>query len=128
MTAGGEGPEIIECEIRLHSSRPAGAAGDEASWSEWSQTAASDPVTFQARAMTGQGVWGGPLPPGVEVAAPVPLEDPSWTVFLPRGTGRPIVTGEVGRPLAIGETFKLAAAEPGAWTEGVVFEGAIVAD
>ncbi len=36
------------------------------------------------------------------------------------------MVGQVGRRLAIGETFKLPPGEPGVWTEGVVFDGAIV--
>jgi hypothetical protein len=36
------------------------------------------------------------------------------------------MVGQVGRSLAIGETFNLPPGEPDVWTEGVVFDGAIV--
>lgn len=76
--------------------------------------------------MTGRGAWNGPLSPGVEIAPPVMLNDPWWTVFLPDATGLPIVVGQVGRPLAIGDPFTLPPGETGVWTEGVVFDGAVV--
>jgi hypothetical protein len=38
------------------------------------------------------------------------------------------MVGQVGHPLAIGEAFTLAQAEPGNWTANVVFDGAIVTD
>jgi len=62
----------------------------------------------------------------VEIASPVALDDPWWTVFLPASRGVPIVVGQVGRPLAIGEAFTLPPGEPGVWTEGAVFDGTIV--
>lgn len=119
-------PEIIECRIQLHSDRPVGTASDEPSIADWSKTAVSEGVTFRAIAIVSKGAWNGPLSPGIEVAAPEPLEDPYWTVSLPAGKGLPIMVGQVGRRLAIGETFKLPPGEPGVWTEGVVFDGAIV--
>jgi hypothetical protein len=36
------------------------------------------------------------------------------------------MVGQVGRSLAIGEAFNLPPGEPDVWTEGVVFDGAIV--
>jgi hypothetical protein len=128
MTSGEGDPEIIECEIRLHSTQPASNTTGDASWAEWSETVVGDPVTFRAIAMIAKGAWNGPLAPGVEICAPVALDDPYWTVFLPAGNGVPIVVGRVGRPLAIGEAFTLPPGEPGAWTEGVVFDGAIVVE
>jgi hypothetical protein len=119
-------PEIIECEIRLHSGRPTTKTTDELSWADWSETVVGHSVTFQALANRGRGAWNGPLSPGVQVAAPVALEDPYWTVFLPASTGVPLMVGQVGRPLAVGEAFNLTPGEPGVWTEGVVFDGAIV--
>jgi hypothetical protein len=118
-------PEIIECEIRLHSSRPANTAA-EPSWADWSTTVVGHAVTFQAIANMGRKAWNGPLSPGVQVAAPVALDDPYWTVFLPASKGAPVVVGQVGRPLAIGEAFTLPAGQPDVWTEGVAFDGAIV--
>ena|GEM_PF-3921573 len=85
-----------------------------------------EPVTFRAIAVTARGAWNGPIPPGVEIAAPVALGDPYWTVFLPASRGRPIQVGRVGRPLGIGEQFILASGEPDTWTDGVTFDGAIV--
>lgn len=121
-------PEIIECELRLHSARPTGEGSQEPTWADWAATAVGDPVTFQARALIGKGAWNGPLPPGVENSPPVALDDPWWTVFLPGGRGVPILAGQVGHPLAIGEAFSLPPAEDGVWTDGVVFEGAIVTE
>jgi hypothetical protein len=118
-------PEIIECEIRLHSARPDGASDK---FTDWAQTAVGDPITFQAIAITGNGWWNGPLSPGVEIAASAALDDPYWTVFLPASTGIPIMVGQVGRPLGIGETFTLPPGEQGHWTEGVVFDGAVVTE
>jgi len=119
-------PEIIECEIRLHSGPPAGKGTAEASWVDWSETAVGEPVTFQAIAITSRGAWNGPLPPGVQICPPRALNDPYWTVFLPVSSGVPILTGKVGRPLAIGEEFTLPPGEPGVWKEGIAFDGAIV--
>jgi hypothetical protein len=121
-------PEIIECQIRLHSARPAAPASGEPSWADWSATCVGEPVTFQAIAVTGRGAWNGPLPPGVAISPPVALDDPWWTVFLPDGKGVPIVAGPVGRALSIGDSFSLAPGEAGVWTEGVVFDGAIVVE
>jgi hypothetical protein len=123
---GDEEPDIIECEIRLHSGRPATPTG-EPTWSHWMETVVGVPVTFQAIAKTGQGQWNGPLSPGVEIPAPIALTDPYWTVFLPVGRGVPIAAGQVGRPLAVGECFHLSPGTPGVWTS-VVFDGAIVID
>jgi len=64
----------------------------------------------------------------VEVAAPEALVDPHWSVFLPAARGVPIMVGQVGRRLAIGEAFTLPPAEPGNWTANIVFDGAIVTD
>jgi hypothetical protein len=119
-------PEIIECKIQLHSDRPASSATGEPSTTDWSKTAVSEAVTFRAIAIVSQGAWNGPLSPGIEIAAPVPLENPYWTVSLPASKGVPVLVGQVGRRLGIGETFKLPPGEPGVWTEDVVFEGAIV--
>ena len=121
-------PEIIECQIRLHSARPVDKGSGEPTWADWSASVVGDPVTFQARALTEKGAWNGPLPPGVEISPPVPLDDPWWTVYLPDGRGVPILSGQVGRSLAIGEPFSLPPAEEGAWTNGVTFEGAIVVE
>jgi hypothetical protein len=119
-------PEIIECEIRLHSGRPASKTTAEPSWADWSETVVGRAVRFQAVANMGKGAWSGPLSPGVQIAPPVALDDPYWTVFLPASTGVPLMVGQVGRPLAIGEAFNLPPGEPDVWTEGVVFDGAIV--
>jgi hypothetical protein len=119
-------PEIIECEIRLHSARP-DKPGD-LSFSDWAQTVVGNPITFRAIAITGKGSWNGPLSPGVEIAAPTALDDPYWTIFLPSSTGVAIMVGRVGRPLAIGEAFILPPGVPGHWIEGVVFDGAIVTE
>jgi hypothetical protein len=121
-------PEIIECELRLHSARPTEAAPSEFSWADWAETVVGEPVTFQAIANIGKAAWSGPLPPGVEISPPVALDDPWWTVFLPAARGIPIVSGRVGHPLAIGEAFKLPPGDPDVWTEGVVFNGAIVTE
>lgn len=126
MADAGDEPEIIECEIRLHSGRPAGPATGEPSNADWSETVVGEAVTFQAIAITSKGAWNGPLPPGVEIAPPVALDDPYWTVCLPASRGAPVIVGRVGRPLAIGEAFNLPPGRPGVWTEGVPFEGAIV--
>ncbi len=123
---GAETPEIIECRLRLHASHPTIGASREPTWTEWSTTVVGDPVTFCARVLTSEGSWNGPLPPGAEVAAPCALEDAWWTVFLPDGTGAAVLSGRVGRPLAIGDTFTLPAAVDGHWTDGVVFDGAIL--
>jgi hypothetical protein len=128
MTDAEDNPEIIECEIRLHSSRPANRADGELSWSDWSESAVGRAVTFQAIAITAKGAWGGPLSPGVQISPSVALDDPYWTVFLPASRGVPIVVGQVGRPLAVGEAFTLHAGEPGAWTTDVVFDGAIITE
>lgn len=120
-----DAPQIIECELRLHSTRPAGTSG-EPTWADWSATAVGEAVTFQARALMDQGAWNGPLPPGVDASPPVALDDPWWTVFLPDGRGVPVLSGRVGHPLAIGDVFSLPPAEDGVWTKGVVFEGAVV--
>jgi hypothetical protein len=119
-------PEIIECEIRLHSGQPANKAAAQLSWADWSESIVGHAVTFQAIANIGKGAWNGPLSPGVQIAAAVALDDPYWKVFLPSRRGVPIMVGQVGRPLAIGETFNLPPGQPGVWTEGVVFDGAIV--
>jgi hypothetical protein len=119
---------IIECDLRLHSGRPAERATGELTWADWSETVVSEAVTFQALAVPAKGLWNGPLPPGAEVAAPMALADPYWTVFLPSGKGAPIRTGQVGHPLAIGECFQLPPGQPGVWTADVTFEGAIVSD
>jgi hypothetical protein len=123
-----DSPEIIECAIRLHSSRPPNKADGEPSWTEWSQTVVGAAVTFQAIAIPSTGAWNGPLSPGVEIAPPVALDDPYWTVFLPDGRGVPILTGQVGRPLGIGEAFALPPGTHGVWTQGVVFDGTIITD
>jgi hypothetical protein len=128
MVDTGDRPEIIKCQIRLHTGRPAGETPDELTFADWSQTSVGDPVTFEAIAITGKGLWNGALPPGVEIAAPVALDDPYWTVFLPSARSVPIVSGRVGRPLAIGEAFNLIPGVEGTWTEDVVFDGAIVID
>jgi hypothetical protein len=119
-------PEIIECEIRLHSACPDATTGRELSWADWSKTAVGEPVTYRAIAITGKGTWNGPLAPGVEISPPVALDDPWWTVFLPNGRSAPITAGRVGHPLAIGESFTLPPGEAGVWSGGVVFDGAIV--
>ena len=122
-------PEIIECELRLHAARPAPPGpGGAASWAEWSATAVGDPVTFKAVASPTTGAWNGPLAPGAAVPAPVDLAEPVYSVFLPAARGLPLLVGEVGRPLAIGECFDLPPGTPGEWTEGVPFDGAIVID
>ena len=121
-------PEIIECELRLHSARPVIQQGSELTWADWSQTTVGEPVTFRAIAMTGKGAWNGPLHPGAAVPAPVALDDPWWTVFLPNGRGVPVKAGQVGRPLAIGDEFNLPPGQVGVWEDGVVFVGAIVID
>jgi len=125
-----DSPEIIECEIRLHRARPAGHGdgdGDgELSWADWSETVVGGPVTFEAIAITDKGAWNGPLSPGVEVSSPEALDDPWWTVFLPAARGVPVMVGQVGHSLGVGESFLLPAGEPGVWVEGVVFDGAIV--
>lgn len=126
--ANRETPEIIECQLRLHTAHPAGEPSAPATWAEWSTTAVGEPVTFQARVLTAEGAWNGPLPPGVEVSPPVAVDDPWWTVFLPEGRGVPILSGQVGHPLAIGDAFSLPPAVDGLWTDGVVFEGAIVTE
>jgi len=66
--------------------------------------------------------------PILEIAPPVALDDPYWTVFLPDGCGVPILTGQVGRPLGIGEAFTLPPGTHGVWTQGVVFDGTIITD
>lgn len=119
----GDRPEIIECEIRLHTGPPTGRQGQ---WSDWQQTAVGEPVTFRAIAITSEGAWNGPLPPGAVVAAPVAMGDPYWSVFLPAPRGLPVLFGPVGRVLGIGESFTLLPREASEWTKGVVFEGAIV--
>jgi hypothetical protein len=121
-------PQIIECEIRLHSSRPADQGSAEPTFADWSATVVGDAVTFQAIANPARGTWNGPLSPGVEVAPPAALDDPYWTVFLPASKGVPIMVGHVGHPLAVGEAFTLAPGQPGVWTADVVFDGAIVID
>lgn len=122
-------PQIIECEIRLHTAVPDGAAAPETADAErWARTAVGEPVAFQARADPAAGSWNGPLSPGVSVAAPVALDDPWWTVRLPGSHGVPIRCGGVGRPLAVGEPFTLAAADLDRWTRGVVFDGHVVTD
>ena len=128
MTDTDDGPEIIKCQIRLHSSRPAGEKPNELTFSDWSQTIVGAPITFEAIAITGRGQWNGPLSPGVAIAAPEPLGDPYWTVFLPSARGVPLVSGRVGRSLAIGESFYLLPGVEGVWTANVVFDGAIVVD
>jgi hypothetical protein len=128
MTEDQDGAAIIECELRLHSSRPAIKATGEPTYADWSETVVGQAVTFQAIANTAKGLWGGPLSPGAEVAAPVALDDPYWTVFLPSSRGIPVLVGEVGHPLGIGETFRLPPGEPGTWTAHVVFDGAIITD
>ena len=123
-----EDVEIIECEIRLHSARPTSTTAGEPSWADWSETAVGHAVTFQAIANTAKGAWNGPLPPGVQIAPSEALDDPYWTVFLPASRGVPIMVGQVGRPLAIGESFTLPPGEPGGWTDGAVFDGPVVTD
>jgi hypothetical protein len=124
--ATAETPEIIECRLRLHVAHPTGDPSGEPTWAEWSTTVVGEPVTFQARVLTKEGAWNGPLPPGADVSSPHRLDDPWWTVFLPDGSGVAVLSGQVGRPLAIGETFSLAPAVDGLWTNGVVFEGVIL--
>ena len=126
MGGEAERPEIIECELRLHVSPPPATPLTEARFADWSGTVAGLPVTFRALAITAQGAWNGPLSPGVDIATPVSLADPYWTVFLPASKGVPVVSGRVGRPLAVGECFTLEPGATGIWHEGVVFEGAIV--
>ena len=128
MTKAEGEPEVIECDLRLHSSRPAEKAGGELTWADWSQTVVGHAVTFQALANPGAGTWNGPLPPGAEIASPQALDDPHWTIFLPRSRGVPLIVGKVGHPLAIGEAFHLPPGQPGMWTANVVFDGAIVTD
>jgi hypothetical protein len=123
-----DSPEIIECQIRLHSGPPAKTGDGEPSWTDWSETVVGTAVTFKAVAMTTKGSWNGPLSPGVEISPPVPVSDPYWTVFLPAGRGVPVMVGQVGHALGVGEAFRLPAGELGVWTEGVVFEGTIVTD
>ena len=125
---GTDDPEIIECQIRLHSGPPPPAAGERSTWAEWSQTCVGDPVNFQAIAITGRGAWNGPLSPGVEISPPVLLNDPWWTVFLPDSQGVPVLSGQVGRPLAIGDPFSLPPGQSDVWTQGVSFDGAIVVE
>jgi len=119
-------PQIIEFLLRLHSRRPDVAEGKEPDWTEWSLTVVSDPVIFRAVADPNTGSWNGPLEPGVEIVAPVPLNDPWWTVFLHDATGVAVLSDRVGGPLAVGESHRLPPGEPGEWTDGVNFEGAIV--
>lgn len=119
-------PEIIECEIRLHDSRPPQKESGEPWWADWARTTVGEPVIFKAIAIVGKGKWNGPLPPGVEIPASRALDDPYWTVFLPSPTGVPIMSGRVGHPLAVGEVFALAPGVPGTWIRDVVFDGAIV--
>jgi hypothetical protein len=126
MGDDGDQPEIIECEIQLHSDRPASNVTGELSTADWSKTAVGKAVTFRAIVIISKGAWNGPLSPGIDIAAPVPLEDPYWTVSLPASRGVPVLVGHVGRRLAIGDVFKLPPGEPGIWTEGLVFDGAIV--
>jgi hypothetical protein len=121
-------PEIIECVIRLHSSRPPDQEDGEPSWTDWSQTVVGSGVFFQAVAIPSKGAWNGPLSPGVEISPPIALDDPYWTVFLPNGEGAPVLTGRVGRPLGIGEAFTLPPGIHGDWTQDVVFDGTIVTD
>jgi hypothetical protein len=128
MTDDDDRSSIIECELRLHSGRPADRATGELTWADWSETVVGHAVTFQAIVNTAMGTWNGPLPPGVEIAPPQALDDPHWTVFLPASRGVPIMVGQVGRALATGEAFTLAPAEPGNWTANVVFDGAIITD
>jgi hypothetical protein len=128
MTDNEDGSVIIECQLRLHSARPADKATGELTLADWSETVVGHAVNFQAVVNTAEGKWNGPLSPGVEVAPPHALEDPHWTVFLPAAKGVPILVGQVGHPLATGEAFTLAPAEPGNWTSNVVFDGAIVTD
>ena len=124
----GDSPEIIRCQIRLHSGRPTGEKPDEWTFADWSHTVVGDAVTFEAIAVTAKGLWNGPLHPGVEIMSFVALDDPYWTVFLPDARGVPIMSDRVGRPLAIGEPFNLAAGVEGQWTANVVFDGAIVTE
>jgi hypothetical protein len=126
MTTADDSPDIIKCQIRLHSSRPAGEKS--AKFADWSRTVVGDPITFEAIAVTGKALWNGPLSPGVEIEAPVPLGDPYWTIFLPSARGVPVLSGRVGRSLANGETFNLPSGVEGVWTSNVVFDGAIVVD
>jgi hypothetical protein len=119
-------PQIVEVHLRLHTHRPEASANDQADWDEWSSTSVGDPIVFRAVADPIAGSWNGPLPPGAEIAAPVALDDPWWTVFLPDPTGPPVLADRVGGPLAIGERHVLPAGEPGDWRDGVRFEGAIV--
>ncbi len=126
MAETADRPEIIECEIRLHAGSPSSTT--EVVFDDWIRTVVGDPVTFRAVAITGRGLWNGPLPPGVEIAAPTALPDPYWTVFLPASTGVPVMTGRVGHPMAVGETFALVPEAPGTWVEGIVFDGAIVTE
>ncbi len=128
VTEGHDDAGIIECDLRLHSSRPADGTTGELTWADWSETVVGKAVTFQALAITAKGLWNGPLAPGAEVPAPIALDDPYWTVFLPSGRGVPILVGQVGHPLAIGECFQLPPGQPGVWTANVTFEGAIVTD
>jgi hypothetical protein len=122
----GNQPEIIECEIRLHSAPPTGTGASTPTAADWAATVVGLPVTFRAIAITSKGSWNGPLHPGIDIAAPRQLDDPYWTVSLPACKGVPIIFGRVGRPLSIGEAFNLPPGEPGVWLEGLVFEGAIV--
>ena len=128
MTEDQDGGEIIECDLRLHSGRRSDKELEELTWADWSGTVVGHAVTFQALANPTKGLWSGPLPPGVEIAAPMELDDPYWTVFLPSGEGVPVQVGQVGHPLAIGEAFRLPPGEPGVWAAHVVFEGSIITD
>ena len=128
MTTTDDSPDIIKCQIRLHSSQPLGEKSDGPTFADWSQTVVGEPITFEAIAITGKGLWNGPLSPGVEIDAPVALGDPYWTVFLPSSRGVPVMSGRVGRSLAKGETFNLPPGVEGVWTPNVVFDGAIVVD
>jgi hypothetical protein len=112
--------------MRLHSARPGNKAASELLWADWATTVAGGPVRFQARAITEKGSWNGPISPGVAISPPIALDDPWWTVFLPGGRGVPIVADRVGHRLGVGESFTLAPGDD--WTEGVVFDGAIVTE
>jgi len=122
-------PEIIECEIRLHSAPPeSGGDPSDSDAAAWAETMVGRPVSFEARADPASGAWNGPLSPGVDISAPTSLDDPWWTVRLPGSSGVPLLCGQVGHPLGIGDTFQLSAAEDGTWTTGIPFEGHAVDD